>query len=390
MNKEKTAKRIAHTLSVIFKPKIAKKNNGLTSLTDLKHKNYLASITAFSQKYEYFIKLDIQTFYPSIDHRVLVKEIEANYKVLACKKHPSRHMKKIIQNDLPNWLTFSPLGKIGLPAGSRLSFILSEIYLYRLDSILKKQSLPFIRFCDDLVVFVPKNYSSCQKVMEDVILPELTRLNLQPCPRKTYSGKLNRESLDFIGFVYKGGCFSISPNKIERFRKKIIRLTILSRKISREALIKIVNRLVNGFGHFYKFADCKKQFADLDGFIRKRIRRKLVRMRSNNSAANLIFTNRDLSKLGLKSLLEIKDNFDSKKGKKSAKRSKKDPETARRTASQSREELTGNGLFSAIEVHRLELQKLGKDVAELKKDVKSLRKILERMATRLEDKKGGK
>ena len=47
-------------------------------------------------------------------------------------------------------------------------------------------------------------------------------------------------------------------------------MTHLTQKKTTPAIIKQLNDKILGFGHYYKTASCKKDFAELDGFIRLR------------------------------------------------------------------------------------------------------------------------
>jgi len=110
------------------------------------------------------------------------------------------------------------------------------------------------------------------------------------------------------------GYLTISEEKIEEFKKKIIKLTYLTKKKPEKAVIKSLNNQILGFGHYYKFANCKRVYEELDAFIRMRLRRYLSRNKnSKNREGNLLLTNETLKNLGLKSLLEIKEKYASKK-----------------------------------------------------------------------------
>jgi len=68
----------------------------------------------------------------------------------------------------------------------------------------------------------------------------------------------------------------------------------------------LLNNQILGFGHYYKFANCKRVFRELDAFIRMRLRRYIARNKdSKRKENNLILTNKALSCRGLKSLTEI-------------------------------------------------------------------------------------
>ena len=102
------------------------------------------------------------------------------------------------------------------------------------------------------------------------------------------------------------GYFTISEEKIEAFKKKMVKLTYLTGKKPEKAIIKSLNNQILGFGHYYKFSSCKREFEELDGFIRMRLRRYLSRNKdSKNREGNLLLTNSILKNMGLKSLFGI-------------------------------------------------------------------------------------
>ncbi|MCD6270437.1 hypothetical protein J7J23_01505 [bacterium] len=261
-----------------------------------------------SKKYPYFLRFDIRLYYPSINHQILLKKMSEIYQKIQ-HKQPSRRFKKYLKNEIPIFLSQSPYGK-GLSIGSRLSWVLASVFLLDLDLNLKN---PFLRQMDDYLVFC-KNKKEPEFLLKNLILPKLTELNLEINEKKLKSGKFHQDKVNFIGFYFFAGYFTIQEEKIENFKKKIIKLTRLTRKKPQKAIIKSLNNQILGFGHYYKFAHCKRTFEKLDGFIRMRLRRYLSRNKdSRNKEGNLFLTNKILKNLGLKSLLGIKEKYTCKK-----------------------------------------------------------------------------
>ena len=289
-------------------------------------------------------------------------------------------MKSLIRQLLPRFLESSPFSGRGLPLGDPFTYILGNIFFYRLEKRLTDAGHPFARFADDWVIFF-KDRGQLRRTVKNIIEPTLDELGLQSSPTKSREGRTHQDPLYFLGYVYQYGYFSVSEDKIEQFRQKITRLTILPKNIPQKALIKRVNRLIKGFGHYYKFASCRKDFADLDGYIRKRIRRKLCRDRDNrNREGNFLLTNRDLENLGLRFLIDIKNSSDKQKGKNSGKKAEKKRKNDRTPSARSREGLTKNALYSALESQRREILELRKEVKTLMKEVRKISKNIDKDA----------
>ena len=206
-------------------------------------------------------------------------------------------------------MSHSPYDK-GLPIGSPLSYALAGIFLLDLDFKLKN---PFLRQADDYLIFC-ENKKEPEALLKNIILPKLKELNLEINEKKLKSGKFHQDKVSFIGFDFYAGYFTIQEEKVEEFKKKIVKLTYLTRKKPEKAIIKSLNNQILGFGHYYKFADCKRTFEELDAFIKMRLRRYLNRNKdSKNRQGNLLLTNSILKNMGLKSLLEVKEKYDRKK-----------------------------------------------------------------------------
>jgi len=279
---------------------------------------FLKFIQETPKKYPYFLCFDIQKYFPSINHQILLSQIPQIYQSLTGKE-PSRRLKKLLKTEIPKFLSLSPYQNQGLPLGNSLSHILAGIYLLKLDLSL---NLPFLRFTDDYLLFA-RNKQQIDKTLSETIVPILKELNLSLNFNKLKSGKFYQEKLSFLGLEFFAGYIKIPEEKIFDFKKRIVALTRLAKKKPIPAVIKLLNNKILGFGHYYKFADAKNIFKDLDGFVRSRLRRYILRNRNLfPKAGNLLLTNRVLKELGLKSLTEIKLKFDQKFKQKNGKSQK--------------------------------------------------------------------
>jgi len=260
-----------------------------------------------SKKYPYFLKLDIEKFYPSINHKILLANL---WRSSFYHFDLSRRLKHYLKYEIPEFLKKSPVSNQGIAIGNYLGWILTGLYLLPLDLKIPR---PFLRVQDDYLIFC-KNKKEPEKILKEIIEPELNKLELNLNLNKLNSGKFHQNSLEFMGFRYYAGIFTISEKKIINFKNKIIKITHLTKKKSTRAVIKSLNNKILGFGHYYKLCSSKQDFEKLDAFIRQRLRRYLIKNKDQKQKiGNLLLTNQDLENLGLKSLTKIKEKYDSKK-----------------------------------------------------------------------------
>jgi len=294
---------IAKFLKRKFVPRIKEKFPQHYLTQSIPSKN-IEFIKQFSKKYPYFLRIDIALYYPSINHQILLKKLPQIYKKISGKPI-SRRFQKYLKKDIPEFLNRCPYKK-GLPIGSSLSYVLAGIFLLDLDLKIKN---PFLRYNDDYLIFF-KEEKEPEFFLKNIIVPKLKELNLEINYKKLKSGKFHKDKIDFIGFEFYAGHFLIKKEKIEDFKKKIKKITYLTREKPKEAIVKLLNNKILGFGHYYKFTSCKIEFQELDAFIRMRVRRYLLKQKElQPREGNIILTNQYLKILGLKSLLEIKKNL---------------------------------------------------------------------------------
>jgi len=285
-----------------------KKQSPQHYLINQNYRKYLKFIKLTAKKYPFFLRFDVEKYFPSVNHQTLLEEITLSYQELT-NKSISRRFKKIIKYELPKFLKISPFINQGLSLGSGLSHILAGIYLLKLDLKLK---LPFLRVVDDYLIF-GKNHKKLERLLSTVIVPTLEELKLSLNVKKVSSGRFHKDKLDFLGFSFHAGYFKISDERIEDFKQKIKEITYLTNKKETKAVIKQLNNKILGFGNYYKLSSSKQVFERLDGFIRSRLRRYINRNKdSYNKQANLILTNPAIKSLGLKSLREIYQRYSQK------------------------------------------------------------------------------
>ncbi len=254
----------------------------------------------YSKKYPYFLRLDVEKFFPSIDHSKLVYNL-AKIIEKTTGRPLSRRAKIYLKKDIPNFLKYSPLKNKGLPLGNYLAYILACIYLMPFDLKLYKKH-PFLRFCDDYIIFLKKE-EDIHKLIKHTITPTMEKLGLKINPKKINSGKFHKDPVTYLGYTYYCGYFGISEEKKELFKQRINKITYLTQKKPIEAIIKKTNNQIHGFGNYYKFCQIAKEFDELDHYIRMRIRRYAIRQKDlSPQLSNTVISNKDLEDLGLKSL----------------------------------------------------------------------------------------
>lgn len=138
----------------------------------------------------YALKCDVQKFFYSIDHKILLELLK----------------KKINDSDVI-WLlekivgSFSVAPEKGLPLGNVTSQLFANVYLNELDQFVKHilKEKYYLRYCDDFVILGTEERHLNNNIEKlKIFLTE--RLNLHLHPRKVKICKL-AQGIDFLGYV---------------------------------------------------------------------------------------------------------------------------------------------------------------------------------------------
>ncbi|PEE96966.1 hypothetical protein CON21_30800 [Bacillus thuringiensis] len=168
-------------------------------------------------KYDYFIKLDIETFYDRIDHEILLKKLKRKVR----KKELLNLIMKALKTPTINVNTQKPYidNEKGVPQGLSISNILANVYMNDLDKELNTNNkFAYFRYVDDILILCKEEDKA---YIEKKIEKKIKQLGLDVHPDKNISGCLLTEEFTFLGYKIQNQSLRVLERNVHKLEKSI-------------------------------------------------------------------------------------------------------------------------------------------------------------------------
>jgi len=184
--------------------------------------NYIRDIKRYliqNHGEKYYLKLDLEKFYDTISHEIILSKLELN----GIPELVLKLIEKAISNlTVPqntkknNYQNFE--NKTGVPQGLSISNILAQIYLIEFDKTIYKRKYFYQRYVDDILLL---NSSEISSFRVKNFTEEINKLELKINKDKTEQNSLNEVPFSFLGYLIQSNNISVSEKNIEIFIRRI-------------------------------------------------------------------------------------------------------------------------------------------------------------------------
>jgi group II intron reverse transcriptase/maturase len=237
------------------------------------HKAVSQSLKYINDGFQDIVDIDLKGFFDEVDHSILLQLI---YKKVKCP-YTLRLIRK--------WLR-APIqikGKLhkrrkGVPQGSPISPLLSNILLDELDKELARRKLRYVRYADDFSIYT-KSKVEARKVGNEVYRFLKNRLAL-PINREK-SGIRRPSNFELLGHgfvpIYKKGIkgqyqFVVKKDSWESLKRKLKGITKKTKPYSFEERLQKLSEVWKGWVNNYRLASIHAKLKTLDEWLRNRLR----------------------------------------------------------------------------------------------------------------------
>jgi RNA-directed DNA polymerase len=246
------------------------------------------------------IDLDLEKFFDEVHHQRLLWLLSTRIG----DKRLLNLISKILKSGILKGGLIEQRTK-GTPQGSPLSPLLSNIVLDELDQELTRRGLSFVRYADDIQIFV-KHRANAERISASLIEFIETRMRLKVNREK--SGVRKSWEVNFLGHsLLAGGKLGLSKQSEERLKDKIRQITRRNRGVSIEELKEELNTKLQGWMNYFHKAEMQKKLEQIEGWLRRKL--KCYRLKQCKKTIGKV---RFLLKLGVEKTLAWRTALSSK------------------------------------------------------------------------------
>ena len=221
--------------------------------------------------FTHVVDADLAAYFDSIPHDALMAQVEAKVIDGGVLDLIRGWLKADILKGLERWTPTQ-----GSPQGAVISPLLADIYLDPLDKLMAAQCFRMVRYADDFVVLCKSREDADGALAE--IQAWVTANGLTLHPTKTHVGdcRIPGHGFEFLGYRFEAGRRFVRKKSLAKLKDKIREQTGRCRGVSLEQVIADLNPVLRGWFGYFKQAH-PTTFADVDGFIRRRLRSIIAR-----------------------------------------------------------------------------------------------------------------
>jgi len=225
------------------------------------------------QGLNHIVDIDLKNFFDEVDHCLLLN--------LLFQKVKGKTTMRLIRK----WLRVPILinGKMqkrrkGVPQGSPLSPLLSNILLHELDKEMTRRKLKFVRYADDFSIYCK---SQNQAKVTAVVIAKFLKTKLQLTINTEKSGIRRPVNFMLLGFGFVPTYQKGSKNQYQlvvaekawlTLKQKLKSITRKTAPVKLEERIAKIKEIQRGWLNYFRGTSITGKLRDLDGWLRNRLR----------------------------------------------------------------------------------------------------------------------
>ena len=219
------------------------------------------------------VDMDLEKFFDRVNHDILMSRLARKIK----DKTLLILIRRYLQSGIMTGGVVSARTE-GTPQGGPLSPLLSNILLDELDQELTRRGHSFCRYADDCNIYV-KSRKAGERVLTSITTFLEQRLKLKVNREKSAVDRPWKRT--FLGYTvcHRKTNPRLKPamKSVQKFKGNIKAVMRSARGWSIRRTVQVLAPKIRGWLNYFRYAEVKKVFEELDGWIRRHLRKILWR-----------------------------------------------------------------------------------------------------------------
>ena len=258
---------LSQVLSPVFEPSFSDRSYGFRPGRSA-HQAVEAARRAIEAGGIWVVDVDLDRFFDRVQHDALMARV--------ARRVGDRRVLRLIRRYLDAGVMVSGVKVAtaeGTPQGSPLSPLLANIMLDDLDAELERRGHLFVRYADDLRVYVASERAAT-RVLEGITAFVEQRLHLRVNQAKSGVAPATVRGLLGFGFFKGNGKVKVrlDPKTKHRLKARLRRLTSRRWRVAMAVRLAALNRFLGGWSAYFALAETPSVFAEFDEWLRRRLR----------------------------------------------------------------------------------------------------------------------
>ena len=217
--------------------------------------------------FRWVVDLDLEKFFDRVSHDVLMARVARRVQ----DKRLLLLIRRYLQAGIMEGGVASPRTE-GTPQGGPLSPLLSNILLDEWDRELERRGHRFVRYADDCNVYV-QSKAAGERVLASLECWLLQRLRLRVNREKSAVARpWKRKFLGYSVTWDRAARLRVAPAAVQRLKGKLRAVLARGRGRRLAATVQDLNLATRGWVAYFRLAEVKACFEDLDQWLRRKLR----------------------------------------------------------------------------------------------------------------------
>jgi len=214
---------------------------------------------------EWVVDIDLEKFFDRVNHDILMSRL--------ARRIGDKRLLRLIRRFLEAGLMQHGVcvaREDGTPQGGPLSPLLANLLLDDLDRELEKRGHCFCRYADDCNIYV-RSQQAGERTMASLIRWLDERLKLPVNRNKSAVAQVDHRK--FLSYrLLRNGWLTLAPEAVKRLKDRIREITRRNQAVGFPKVIERLNRYLDGWMGYFQLAHARGRLADLDEWIRRKLR----------------------------------------------------------------------------------------------------------------------